>query len=241
MKCLACQMELEQGVAKCGACGFPVIGSVAGSEEEQRNIKQMAGEYRKNRLKGIRIGIMAYGYAMDGDELKLDRTRFRNDTGEITLDAEQGTFLVQTEKSEAFLLKEDNRLHGKFASVENRRSFCALLLSAMDGKSLKESGRFLILHLTQTVNRGMTFRTQDCSVLETWSEKPLALLFRRGEADLIVNRDLSGFQLYALNLAGKRLGKVPFRTRNGKSVLSLKTDWNGEVVAAYELVGKKAD
>ena len=134
-------------------------------------------------------------------KLKLDRTRFRNDTGEITLDAEQGTFLVQTEKSEAFLLKEGNRLQGKFASVENRRSFCALLLSAMDGKSLKESGRFLILHLTQTVNRGMTFRTQDCSVLETWSEKPSALLFRRGEADLIVNRDLSGFQLYALNLA----------------------------------------
>lgn len=174
-------------------------------------------------------------------KLKLDRTRFRNDTGEITLDAEQGTFLVQTEKSEAFLLKEGNSLQGKFASVKNRRSFCALLLSAMDGKSLKESGRFLILHLTQTVNRGMTFRTQDCSVLETWSEKPSALLFRRGEADLIVNRDLSGFQLYALNLAGKRLGKVPFRTRNGKSVLSLKTDWNGEVVAAYELVGKKAD
>ena len=174
-------------------------------------------------------------------KLKLDRTRFRNDTGEITLDAEQGTFLVQTEKSEAFLLKESNSLQGKFASVKNRRSFCALLLSAMDGKSLKESGRFLILHLTQTVNRGMTFRTQDCSVLETWSEKPSALLFRRGEADLIVNRDLSGFQLYALNLAGKRLGKVPFRTRNGKSVLSLKTDWNGEVVAAYELVGKKAD
>ena len=56
-----------------------------------------------------------------------------------------------------------------------------------------------------------------------------------------MNRDLSGFQLYALNLGGKRLGKVPFRTRNGKSVLSLKTDWNGEVVAAYELVGKKAD
>ena len=74
MKCLACQMELEQGVAKCSACGFPVIGSVAGSKEEQQNIKQMAQEYRKNRLKGIRIGIMAYGYAMDGDELKLDRT-----------------------------------------------------------------------------------------------------------------------------------------------------------------------
>ncbi len=159
-----------------------------------------------------------------------------NDTGEIALDAEQGTFLVQTEKSEAFLLKEGKCLQGRFASVDNRKGFCAVLLSAMDGKSLRKTGRFLILHLTRTVNRGMTFRTQDCSVLESWSEKPSALMFQRGEAVLTLNRELAGFQLYALDLAGKRLGELPIHIKNGKTVLPLKTDQKGSVVAAYELV-----
>ena len=166
----------------------------------------------------------------------LDRTRFLNDTGEIALDADRGTFLVQTEKSEAFLLKEGSGLQGRFASVDNRRSFCAVLLSAMDGKPLRKTERFLILHLTRTVNKGMTFRTQDGSVLEQWSAKPSNLLFQRGEAVLTLPRELTGFRLYALNLAGRRLKELPVRTGNGKTVLPLKTDHDGKVVAAYELV-----
>lgn len=169
-------------------------------------------------------------------KLKLDQSRFLNDTGEIALDAEQGTFLVRTEKSEAFLLKEKNRLEGGFASVENRRSFCAVLLSAMDGKTLRKTDRFLILHLTRTVNKGMTFRTQDGSVLEQWSAKPSNLLFQRGEAVLTLNRNLPGFRLYALDLAGRRLKELPVRSTNGKTLLPLKTDLDGKVVAAYELV-----
>ena len=168
--------------------------------------------------------------------MKLDQSRFLNDTGEIALDADRGTFLVRTEKSEAFLLKEGCRLQGGFASVDNRRSFCAVLLAAMDGKTLRETQRFLILHLTRTVNKGMTFRTQDGSVLEQWSVKPSNLLFQRGEAVLTLNRELRGFRLYALNLAGGRLGEIPIRTENGKTVLSMKTDYGGKVVAAYELV-----
>lgn len=169
-------------------------------------------------------------------KLNLNASSFRNDTGEVELDAAKGTFLVQTARSEAFLLKEGAELRGRFAKVRAEKSFCAVLIAAMDDQELRQSSRYLLLHLTQTANNGMEFRTQDRSVLEKWSAAPRALLIRRGEVTVTLDRDLSGFRLYALNLAGKRLEEIPFRVRNGKTGLRLKTDLNGNVAAAYELV-----
>lgn len=169
-------------------------------------------------------------------KLKLDSSRFRNDTGEVELDAAKGTFLVQTARSEAFLLKEGTELRGKFAIVKSEKSFCAVLIAAMDGRELRQSSRYLLLHLTQTANNGMEFQTQDQSVLEKWSAAPRTLLIRRGEAKVMLDRELSGFRLYALDLAGKRLEELPVQVQNGKTGLHLKTDLNSRVVAAYELV-----
>lgn len=169
-------------------------------------------------------------------KLKLDSSRFRNDTGEVELDAAKGTFLVQTARSEAFLLKEGTELRGKFAIVKSEKSFCAVLIAAMDGRELRQSSRYLLLHLTQTANNGMEFQTQDQSVLERWSVAPRTLLIRRGEAKVTLDRELSGFRLYALDLAGKRLEELPVQVQNGKTGLHLKTDLNSRVVAAYELV-----
>ncbi len=72
--CICCQADMEDGRAKCPVCGFPVIHNVQGNQEEMDNIKKMADEYGKKKRKGIRIGITAYGYCMDNEELKLDKT-----------------------------------------------------------------------------------------------------------------------------------------------------------------------
>lgn len=172
------------------------------------------------------------------EKLNLNSSRFRNDNGELELDAAQGTFLVRTDRSEGFLLKEGRELHGEFASVKAQKGFSAVLVAAMDEKTLAQSARCLLLHLTQTVNRGMEFRSQECSVLEKWSQKPGGLLFRRGEAAVTLSRDLSGYRLYALNLAGRRLQELPMTVRNGKTLIRMKTDLGGNVVAAYELIRK---
>lgn len=171
-------------------------------------------------------------------KLNLGASLFRNDTGELELNAEQGTFLVRTPRSEAFVLKEGAGLSGAFAKVRADKSFCSVLCSAMDSRPLTESNRYLLLHLTQTTNAGMEFRSQDASVLDKWRTGDAQLLIRRGEATITLNRDLSGFRLYALNLAGKRIGELPFKTANGKTEIRMKTDFNGKVVAAYELIRK---
>ena len=84
----------------------------------------------------------------------------------------------------------------------------------------------------------MEFRSQDATILDKWRTGDAQLLIRRGEATITLNRDLSGFHLYALNLAGKRIGELPFKTANGKTEIRMKTDFNGKVVAAYELIRK---
>ena len=97
---------------------------------------------------------------------------------------------------------------------------------------------YLLLHLNQTTNAVMEFRSQDATILDKWRTGDAQLLIRRGEATITLNRDLSGFHLYALNLAGKRIGELPFKTANGKTEIRMKTDFNGKVVAAYELIRK---
>lgn len=75
MKCFACQAEVEAGRAKCLVCGFPVIQSVDGNAQELDGIRKMGSEYLKKRLSGIRMGIVAYSYVMEHDELKQDKTQ----------------------------------------------------------------------------------------------------------------------------------------------------------------------
>ena len=74
MKCNACQGEISEGRAKCPVCGFPVIQTVGNNEAELENIRKMGRDYLKQKLEGIAIGIMAYGYVMSDDGLKLDQT-----------------------------------------------------------------------------------------------------------------------------------------------------------------------
>lgn len=87
VRCASCQANVEEGRAKCAVCGFPVLQSVLGNREEMENMKKMAAEYRKKKLQGIRIGITVYGYAMEGEELKLDKTEeiFLAQAEELTL------------------------------------------------------------------------------------------------------------------------------------------------------------
>ncbi len=74
MKCNACQGEISEGRAKCPICGFPVIQTVGNNEAEIENIRKMGRDYLKQKLEGVTIGIMAYGYVMSDDGLQLDQT-----------------------------------------------------------------------------------------------------------------------------------------------------------------------
>ena len=174
--------------------------------------------------------------AITANECDASGNRFASSTGELLLDRAKGTFQAVTPRSESFLLGPDLSLAGTFAAVRNRLCFGAFLIASRDGLPLAESRRILLLHLTSTRNTEQRFRNSACNIVEDWGKSPL--LIRRGEADVTLNRDLSGFKLYGVGLDGTRGFQVPVEIRDGKSFFQLKTAAPTGVCAAYELVAE---
>ena len=84
---------------------------------------------------------------------------YTSSTGELRLERQANRFRVSTPYSEGFVLKKNQSLNGTFASVANRLCFGAFLVASIDSRPLAESGRILILHLTDSKNSGSVYRT----------------------------------------------------------------------------------
>ena len=162
---------------------------------------------------------------------------YTSSTGELRLERQANRFRVSTPYSEGFVLKENQSLNGTFASVANRLCFGAFLVASIDSRPLAESGRILILHLTDSKNSGMRFTGPDMNTCTDHGGLPL--LVRRGEAELTLKRIFRGFRCYALDLDGSRFAEVAMNVKDGSTVLSLKTANKGKVIAAYELVNER--
>ena len=159
---------------------------------------------------------------------------FVSSTGELTLGMKKNRFCAVTSRSEGFLLEGGDSLRGRFAEVRNLRTFCGILIASRDHRPLKESDRLLILHLTETKNTGMTFSDPDMRIWESWGELPL--LVRRGKAEISLNREYSGFRLYAVDFDGRRLSEVPVSIRDGRTVFQVDTAGRHGALGVYELI-----
>ncbi len=158
---------------------------------------------------------------------------FISDTGELMLDRAKTQFRASTPRSEGLLLEGGSELAGSFASVKNEHCFAGFLFAAVDGRPLTESSRLLILHLTDVKNTGMRFRDREMNVVEAWGKPPV--LLRRGRAEVSLQRDFTGFRLYAVDFDGSRLGEIPLTAADGATRFTLDTALHGGV-AAYELI-----
>jgi len=168
------------------------------------------------------------------EEYRPGEQIFRSSTGELTLNADRGTFLCSTVRSESMVLPEGASMSGKFLSVSNRRGFAAFLAAATDDRPVQQSGRILLLHLTHVLNTEQTFRDPEKTILEAWGNTPL-LIFR-GEAEIKLTGEFTGYRLYAIDFDGSRLFPVAVERRGGKLCFRAETISRGKAVAAYELV-----
>lgn len=154
----------------------------------------------------------------------------RSGTGELTFYRNRRCFSVITPKSEGFVLPEGETLEGgTVRRVRSERSFSSLFFSAMDGRTLAESDRILILHLSDVKNSGERFRDSGGTILEKWGGLPLLACHAKASAEFA--RPLDGFRLHALGFDGKRTGEIPFEG----NLLELDNRRNGCLIAAYEL------
>lgn len=171
-------------------------------------------------------------------EINLASGIYQSSCGTLTLAQQQGSFSVKTARSEGFVLKEGHKLNGNFSSVFSDSGFAAVLVAAMDQKTLKDSDRYLILHLTDLKNTGMTFENADMDILTKWSSNKGPMLMRNGKIRIVLNRNLTDYILYAVDYCGRRIKELPFKNENGKAVLQLQTDLDGKAVSIYEMVRK---
>lgn len=167
-------------------------------------------------------------------KLNLERNEFMNDTGELHFDSLNNCFRAITPRSESFVLPAGKRLAGNFMEVENRKTYGAYFIAAMDQDPLNSSERFLLLHLTHCRNSGQTFRNKEMEVIESWGELPVLAL--RGTGKISLHRDLSGFSIYPLNFNGERLEPIPFTVKNGRTEFTVDTEFKGYAVGAYEII-----
>lgn len=129
---------------------------------------------------------------------------WRSETGELELDAVSARFRAVTPRSEAFLLEPGAAADGGVASAENTGPApCAVLAAAIDDRPLGDSGRILLLALTQSLPAGCTLSGERRQTVESWGKGPM--LVRRSTVAISLRRNLAGFVVHPLLPDGTRL------------------------------------
>ena len=155
-------------------------------------------------------------------------------TGEIGIEARTKTIRVVTPKSEGFTVT-GNHAEGNRLRASKSSGLCLVFAGSLDGNSLAESSRVLILHLTdiQATGRKITslgkFR-----IAYNWGNMDPYLL-RKGNVKIsLENRGKGSVRLRALDVNGAILGEVPFRESDGVVTFTADTGLYGAM--AYELL-----
>lgn len=159
----------------------------------------------------------------------------RSSTGELELDGKAGTFKAVSPRSETLIRNFPGELKGKYMAVKTYYQNSVLCVAAMDGRTLAESRRLVLLHLTNALNYGSAFADREHTVYINRGELPIVA--RYGKADVRLATAGKLFNIYAVALDGKRIGEVP-AVMEGET-LTFSADnfaFPGQVVFAYELL-----
>lgn len=160
--------------------------------------------------------------------------RYRSSTGELEINRQNRTFRAVTPRSESFILDADKTLEGTIVSVRNHGTRAVVFVSAADGKTLPESRRIMLMHLTDCRYTMMKFNNAEMRQLDEYGKLPY--LVRKGDVVLNLKGDYAGWRLYAVSTGGRRLGAVEFKTGPESAEIELKTFTRWGAVVAYELV-----
>jgi hypothetical protein len=161
---------------------------------------------------------------------------FRSTTGELDLLANDGIFKVITPKSEALVMQKEGKAAASLMSFSNETPFTTCFASALDDKSLADSGRIIFMHLTNTGANNMTYSGDNLEILESYGQLPH--LVNRAQGDVALKLAAGNAPtVYAVNLRGQRIGEVKSEWKD--NVLSFRADTagiNDTAVMVYEIV-----
>lgn len=160
----------------------------------------------------------------------------RSDTGQIILDAGEGTVRFATDRSEGFSLPAGAGLSGRLASAKNTgASPCTVTVVSVDGRPLADSRRILVLHLSDALPSGMTFSSADRTRLLDRGGPPLLVERSAADIDLRLPADVR-LGAWAVDMDGSRLEPVPLEKTGDGWRLHAATLASTKPRFAYEIV-----
>jgi hypothetical protein len=167
--------------------------------------------------------------------IDLARGVFKSETGELSLNAKAGTFVISTPRGEWFIANKAAKLKGATASMSVEKGPATVAVASLDGLPLAESAHMLVVHVTEQANSGEVFTNADMRMLENWGGLPHLMRAGRATLDITTSKRLTA---YALDLSGKRLRKVAVTKGENCSTIILDNSKGKEAILAYELVGE---
>ena len=159
--------------------------------------------------------------------------------GQIAFHPKRNMFRAVTEKSEALVQDKGMDNIGKLLKVSGNTTFSTVFAGSADNRSLANSRRILILHLTDVKPSKDKWGIQG-NQLKQYHHTPHGTdtyphLLRIGQAKITLKTPLAETgKLYAVNQNGKRIAEIPFRKVEDGLEFSADTGFKDGIMA-YEL------
>lgn len=141
-------------------------------------------------------------------------------TGELTLNTGAKSMRIVTPASE--VLTGENRMTGKVIASAQLNGYQTVALHSLDGRPLTESGKLLLIQLTDLTNSELSFTDASRRILTSWGKCPH--LLARGSAELVLALPRK-MRIVPLELDGT-LSKqeLPVSVVDGKQCFRIATD-----------------
>jgi hypothetical protein len=159
----------------------------------------------------------------------------KSDTGELVLNGDAEVLTVSTPRTAGVVTPVGNAVTAGPMTVTARDARAVVTVSSLDGKSLTDSRRLLLTHLTDLQNSGARFSSKDRRIVEDWGTMPY--LVRRGAATVrLKNTEAAKLRAWRLDTTGKRIATVPMTVTGSDISLDLSTaDPSGSATLYYEI------
>ncbi|MFA5983232.1 MAG: hypothetical protein WC782_04370 [Methylococcaceae bacterium] len=128
---------------------------------------------------------------------------FQTDTGQILMDSPKHTLSVVTPKTEAVVFEQFTPTNLGALSIVEADSPALIAVSAMDGETLSNSQRMLIVMATDARNSDMQFKDQAETTLQELGKKPILIKSARIKLRL-KNHFHAQLKVFSNTLTGKR-------------------------------------
>ncbi len=220
----------------CDLMLFGQVGSLSPRENGTFSIPPKAHLFDlwKNNSAEKFLGKLLSDKILTSREADLKNRIYRSSTGELTADFKKQTFTALNQRSEALVIPGGKSVSGHRLAVKTDRNFCVASAIALDNRTLADSRRILLLHLTDVKVEKTEFSSEKMQILLKEGDGPV--LARRGRADFSLKLDRPPKKLYALDCSGRRLKEIPFKHTNGTLLFTADTFCADKIVFAYELL-----